>query len=622
VLGAFNGRRCAIACRWDQVAVTFSPRAAITLLAALAVTSSQLARPAIAAQISRAEYEACQARDDAGLKAAVVDIASEAIRNGTKAIDYKALVDEQWRERNLDQIIDNRVDIAVAEITNETSWTERLQSLANNEKAQELATAVAERVYHSDAVKAALTDLASAVAKEVGKSIEFASSDATSALLQCLKAFVGPRYGGAVANVLAGDASTGVVVDPSKGASSVSAGAVLEESTGGLAGATILIVRRQLANLATRVGQRIVGSVLSRLVSVVAGGVGLVLIAKDLWDFRNGVLPIIATEMKSPATKEKVREELAQTLSNQMSDHIKEIATAAAEQVVEVWQTFRRAHALVLQLADQNGEFRKFLDGVDPNSFPRLDEVVAILAASEGQDSILRRLQDGSLNQAVHLMPEKGLEIARDTNSVAAGLAWTALAGNRLDQVVAYELHRRMSPKDLTAASLDRLLALSDRAAILKIAGLPPAAREALFSLNSDDLNVLLRSLSEDELKSLAGYLDGLRPGPRETVLKAIATTPAKMQLLASQNVREGIIASRDQEAAARMMLAPTSGLSPRAVVDNAKLVWEGRVAPVLLWEKHPQAVVAAGLLSLILIAWLARLFRRRQPPRAPAVEG
>jgi hypothetical protein len=215
-------------------------------------------------------------------------------------------------------------------------------------------------------------------------------------------------------------------------------------------------------------------------------------------------------------------------------------------------------------------------------------------------------------------MPEKGLEIARDTNSIAAGLEWTALAGNRLDRVVDYELHRRMSPKDLTAASLDRILALNNRAAIIKIAGLPPAARDALFSLDSNDLNVLLRSLSEDELTSLADYLDGLRPGPRETVLKTIAASPAKMQLLASQSVRDGIIASRDQAAAAAMMLEP-GGLSPRAALQDAKLVWDGRVVPLLLWNKHPQAVVAAGLLSLVIIAWLARLFRRRQTPRAPA---
>ncbi|MFA7307790.1 MAG: hypothetical protein WC026_14075 [Hyphomicrobium sp.] len=601
--------------------MTFSPRTAIALLTCIAVTSSQLSLPAVAAEISRADYEACQARDDAGLKTAVIAIATDAITSGTKTINYGALVDRQWRERNLDQIIDNRVDIAITEITNETSWTDRLKTLADNEKAQQLATAVAERVYRSDAVKTALADLASGVAKEVGKSIEFASSDATNSLLQCLKAFVGPRYGEAVANVLAGDASRSVNVDPNKASGKVSAGSVLNESTGGLAGATILIVRRQLANLAQRVGQRIVGSVLSRVVSVVAGGVGLVLIAKDLWDFRNGVLPIIATEMKAPATKAKVREELATTLATQMNDHIKEIATATAEQVIEVWQTFRRAHALVLQIADQNGDFRAFLDRVDPQSLPRLDEVVSILAASEGQDSILRRLHDGSLNQAVHQMPENGLAIARETNSIATGLAWTALAGKRLDRVVDYELHRRMSPKDLTTGSLARILDLNDRAAIVKIAGVPAAARDALFSLDAGDLNLLLRSLSEDEIESLAGYLDGLRPGPRDAVLKTIAASPAKMQMLASRSIREGIIASNDQEMAARMMLADTSGLSPKAVVDDAGLVFDGRVAPLLLWYKHPQAVVAAGLLSLVVIVWFARLFRRRRAPQAPTAE-
>lgn len=568
---------------------------------------------ALAGPISRADYEACQAKDDNALKAAIVTIATDAITNGTKSIDYKVLVADQWRQRNLDQIIDNRVDIAIGEVMNETSWSERLQSLAYSEKAQQLATTVAERVYRSDAVKTAIEDLASGVAKDVGKTIEFASSDATGPLLDCLKAYVGPRYGGAVANALAGDASKGVIIDPSKGSGGVSAGSVLSESSGGLAGATILIVRRQLANLAERVGQRMVGSVLSRLVSVVAGGVGLVLIAKDLWDFRNGVLPIIATEMKAPATKQKVQDELASALNEQMNDHVKEIAQAAADQVIEVWQSFRRAHDLVLRIADQNGEFRVFLDGVKPDALPRLDEVVSILVASEGETSIIRRLHDGSLNTAVHLMPEKGLEIARDLKSVQAGLDWTALAGDQLPKVVDYELHKRINPKTLTRASLDRILALNDRSAIIKIASVPPDARDMLFTLSSSELNSLLRSLSEDELKALAGYLSGLRPEPRQKVLQAVAAEPAKMQILASQRVRERIIASSDQSAAVEMMLAPPAGLSTKAFAEDATLVWDGRVAPLLLWDKHPQVVSILGFLGLILLFWLGRLFRPRR---------
>ncbi|MBA2125853.1 hypothetical protein DLM45_06385 [Hyphomicrobium methylovorum] len=601
--------------------MTFALRFPITVLSLAALLSSQLPIAAVlAAPISRGDYEACQARDDAGLKAAVTTIVADAITNGTKSIDYRALVAEQWRIRNLDQVIDTRVDIAVAEVTNETSWTERLKSLADTEKSQQLATMVAERVYHSDAVKSAIEDLATGVAKEVGKSIEFASTDATSSLLQCLQAFVGPRYGGAVAGALAGDASKDVKLNPNTGSGDISAGSMLEKSSSGLAGATILIVRRQLANLAQRVGQRILGSILSRLVSVVAGGVGLVLIAKDLWDFRNGVLPIIATEMKAPATKEKVQDELATMLGSQMQEHVKEIASAAADQVVNVWQTFRRAHALVLKIADENGEFRTFLDGLDPQALTRLDEVVSILVASEGEGAIVQRLHDGSLNRAVHLMPADGLEIARDTKSISAALDWTSLAGDRLSKVLGYELHRRMSAKDLTKSSLDRILALNDRATIIKIASLPPTARDALFRLDTNDLNSLLRTLSEDELRSLAGYLDGLKPQPRDRVLKAVAESPAKMQVLASQSVRERIIASQDQTAAADMMLTPAKGFSPRPFFNDAQLVWDGRVEPLLLWDKHPKALAVLGFFALIILLWFARLFRPKRRSGEPAV--
>jgi hypothetical protein len=592
-------------------------RPAVSLLAILALVSVQTL-PAVAAEPgTRAEYEACQAHDAAGLRAAAITIITSAIENGTKTIDYKALVADQWHKNNLDRVIDKQVDLAIQEVSGETSWSDKLQSLANAEKSQQIATMVANRVYRSDAVKTALDALAAGVAKDVGKTVEVASSEATGPLLDCLKIFAGPRYGRAVAQALASDAAKGVAINPHAGSSDISAGAVLSETGGGLAGATILIVRRELATLAERVGARIVGSVLSRLVSVVAGGVGLVLIAKDIWEFRNGVLPIIATEMKSPDTKEKVREELAKTLAEQMNEHVSEIATAAADNVIEVWQTFRRAHALVLRIAEDNAEFRAFLDGVNPEALPRLDEVVSLLVASEGQASILKRLQDGSLNKAVHLMPAQGMEIARETKSVSAALEWTALAGDRLDDVMKFELYRRTSPDSLTRHTLDRILALNDRTAIVTMAGLPPQARDTLFTLDANDLGVVLKSLSEDELKALASYLDGLRPGPRKKVLEAVAADPSKMQVLAAANVRKRIIASSDQSAAAAMMLEPTAHLSPRAFVADAKLVWEGRVAPLLLWDKYPWTLALAGLVALIFLAWISRLFRPRTKTQA-----
>ena len=214
-----------------------------------------------------------------------------------------------------------------------------------------------------------------------------------------MQAFLGRRYGTTVAGVVSTDAGKEYSIDPAKGGAQVTTGQVLVEGSGGIAGTVVLVVRRQLSNMAARIGQRVIGSILSRLVSVVAGGIGLVLIAKDIWDFRHGVLPIVASEMKSKATKDKVREEIAKTIAEHIGDSLKEIADKTAERVVEIWLEFRRAHAKVLELADRNEAFKRFLDTLRPADLPRLDEVVALVLASEGEAGVHRRLDDGTLNR-------------------------------------------------------------------------------------------------------------------------------------------------------------------------------------------------------------------------------
>ena len=298
---------------------------------------------------------------------------------------------------NIDDIIDREVDRAIGEVRDESSWFKLWSTLASREKAQELATTAAERVYRSDAMKTALEQLAPASATRSASVSSLPRQDAAEPALACLKAFVGARYGETASRAVVGDAGKDITLDPSKGAAEMSPGSVLRESSGGIAGTVVLVVRRQLANMATRIGQRIVGSILSRLVSVVAGGIGLVLIAKDIWDFRHGVLPIIASEMKSKETKDKVREELARTFSEQISGHIQEIGAATADRVIEIWRDFRSAHAEALGLAERNEKFKAFLDSLSPSALPRLDEVVALVLAGEGEAGLLHRLDDGTL---------------------------------------------------------------------------------------------------------------------------------------------------------------------------------------------------------------------------------
>lgn len=587
-------------------------RSFISCLVAISLATSHI--PAVADPLSKADYEACQARDETAFRAAIEAISVRALKAGIANVDYRAAVGDAWRRGGLDDIIDKQVDKAVDEVAQETSWAALMQSLANQQKAQALATAVAERVYRSDEVKNALQELALSVGNEVGKQIEFAGQDATEPTLACLKAFVGARYGTTVARAASGDASKEFSVDAGKAAAEISPGAVLKESSGGVAGVAILLMRRQLANMAERVGQRLVGAVLARVVSTVAGGVGVVLIAKDIWDLRHGVLPIIATEMKSKENKDKVQDELARTFSEQISGHVQEIAAATAGRVVDIWRDFRSAHAQALELAERNERFKAFLDSLKPESLPRLDEVVLLVRGAEGEGGLLKRLDDGTLNEAVNSLPGPAMEIARETRSIDTALKWNALAGTQLPKVVELSLYRRTAPDTLTKATLDRMLGLDDRLAIERLAGIDPGARDTLFELDDTDLKSLAHSLTEAELATLSRYLTGLAKEPRERVLRAVAANPALMQSLASERVRVAVVASADQSAAVGMMLRMNVGLDPAAIMEDVRLVTDGRVSPILIWEKHPIAVFAGLVLVLLALLMLRRLFfpRRR----------
>jgi hypothetical protein len=593
-------------------------RRSISCLLTIAIAVGQVG-PSAAQSLTKTDYEACQARDEATFRTAIQGISVRALKSGVSSVDYRATVADEWRRIGMDDIIDKRVDLAVEEVRQETSWGNLLQSLASQQKSQELATAVAERVYRSDAIKTALEELAVGVGRQIGKQMEFASQDATEPALACLKAFVGARYGETAARAVLGDAGKSVAVDPSKGAAEMSSGAVLRESSSGIAGAAVLLMRRQLSNMAARVGQRVVGSVLARLVSVVAGGIGLVLIAKDIWDLRNGVLPIIATEMKSTDNKNKVQEELAKTFSEQISSHVEEIGTATADRIIEIWRDFRSAHAQALSLAERTPRFKSFLDALNPETLPRLDEVVALTLAAEGEAGLLKRLDDGTLNTAVNTLPAPAMDIARETRSIDAGLKWWALAGTDLPRIVELSLYRRTTPDQLSRPTLQRLLALNDQLATVRLASIDRGARDTLFELNDSDLKNLARSLTEQELSSLALYLTGLQAAPREQVLRAVAANPAAIYSLSSDRIRKAIVASADQSAAVAMMLRSGGNFDPKVISADLVLAVEGRVSPILIWEKHPAVVIGVLLLGLIVLLLLRRLLFARPQRRAAA---
>ena len=557
----------------------------------------------------------CQVADEEAFRNAIDSLTLAAIAKGLDGVDFQALVNVSWRETGADLALDQRVTKSVTEIQEETSWSTLLQSLASQEAAQALATSVAERTYRSEEMNKAIEAVATDVSKQISGRIELATLDAAAPAVACVRAFLGPRYGSSVSMLVADDTGKAFQQTASAGSAAVSNTDLAIQSKGLIAGAVILVTRKALANLAKRIGQRVVGAVLGKIVSVVAGGIGLILIAKDIWEMRSGILPIIEAEMRSDDTKAKVKAEIALAISEQLQTHLKDISSGTAERILQVWHEFKAAHAKVLELAEKLPAFKTFLDTVAVAQLPRVDRVVALVLSSEGEAGVAKRLTDGTLDEAAKRMPDPVLDIASDTRSLDEAIGWQQLAGLQVGKVAANELHRIAKPKDFTVESLKQLLSLDDKFAVTRIGALPRDLREAVGGMTPERQRSLSRSLGTDEFNLFAGYVQGLKRNAAVRLISAVADDPARMKQFSQSTLQQAILNSRDQEAAVGLMLREGSLFNVVNLQQDFDLVSSGDVSPLLMWYKHTAAVSTglggAGLLLLMLF----RLFggRRRR---------
>jgi hypothetical protein len=61
-------------------------------------------------------------------------------------------------------------------------------------------------------------------------------------------------------------------------------------------------------------------------------------------------------------------------------------------------------------------------------------------------------------------------------------------------------------------------------------------------------------------------------------------------------------------------MLKSDAVPDPWAVAAHTQLVLDGKVSPILLWEKHNVFVIAATVLSLVLLMTIKRMIFGRRP--------
>ena len=310
----------------------------------------------------------------------------------------------------------------------------------------------AERVYRSDAMKKALEGVASGIGKEIGKRIELATVDTAGPATQCVQAFLGPRYGATIAAIVATGTGRECGVDPSQGGARVSTGQVLVEGTDSARWSRRAAGAQAAINMASaRIGQRVVGSILGRLVSVVAGGVGLIPIAKDIWDFRHGVLPIIAHG-------DEVKDTRTRCAMSWPSPSASRSATAsrrsATRPPIAWWRSGSSSAALTPRWwswPTAKWPSSSFLDTVKPDDLAKLDEGGSAGAGRARGDAA----SPGAWTTARCIVPSADCRPAPSRSPArrnrwrrpCSGRPWPATAWSK---VVEFEIYRQARPDAFT----------------------------------------------------------------------------------------------------------------------------------------------------------------------------
>jgi len=555
----------------------------------------------------------CRQLDDDNVRAAIRSITEQRLKAELSGLNYAALVQQQWRTTDMDRRIDEQIDNAIGEVRADTDWFERAYSTISREQAEKFAVSVAEKTYNSEAFRNAMSDLTTAIGEDIGGRLEQAAAQASGPAVSCMRLALEARYGGAVAQSFVQQTEDTLNVAAQSGTPAITTGDLVFQGSEAIGGLLLIMTRRMIARMVAQMGRRLAGAIATRIVSSFTGVIGLALIVKDLIDAGEGVFPLIEERMKSDESKQLIKTEIAESISGFVNENIETISQETAANMFAMWQAFQDRYDLLLSLADKNTAFRDFLRQRKARELARLGELVELVVNQESEPAVFRRLEDGSLKTALETLSLDGIEIARQTRSLSTAIEWSKLAGDRIGEVLKYNVYSRIRPEQISRAELRRLLAVDDTTAVYRLAALPSAARERLLALPPAKVRSLATRLDEEELAALARYETELPDKSARGLLDSVSENPARMEKLARRGLQDAVLASADEDAAIDMLLNPGGTFSLFGMVNNFGKVRAGQVEPRVFVEAYTWTLATAALALLIFIILVARLIRGRR---------
>jgi hypothetical protein len=564
-------------------------------------------------------FQECDTLDQSALRDELNKLAQRSMDEA--AIDLDAIVERRWHELNINAVIDGEIDKAVVRVKRGEEYLDRLLSGWSPDKANELATKVADQAFDAPAFRSAIDELSNAIAADAVAAIETASSRSASSALACMQAFIGNHYAASMVTLFESQLEQQFAeID----LSTVKPGATLTEMhSKALAGLGVIIGSQIARRLAIRLTQRIAGRIVGRVVGRAAASlipvagwvVGAGLIAWDLVEGADGALPQIQESFKSAEVKTDIKNEIIAVASSELAQELPKAAREVADNIFDTWIEFKKQYQNVLLLAAANPGFKAILEDVSSAELYKLSQLVALSLSTVGDQGLKAALNDGSFRR-IFDMPAGALDILAATRSMTQVIAWSELAGPLLDKVAELEIYKLRTPEQLDKTALTAITALDDKAVVADLLVLDDEHIGALLSLPASHLQQLSEHFDAAQLQALGDYMLAMNAGPaRNQLIGELLKRPQLITQLENPGLQKEIVAS-DNPAAIIDFVNTGAGL--RNVFGDGLSLLEGTISLNLFWYKYGSVrnvVIVAIILALLLLYGMLRYRRQRPTP-------
>lgn len=537
------------------------------------------------------QYIECESIDEKSLRSELNKLCQYTFINESNKINIAKLVDGKWNAIGIDNVINSEVDSAIKKVKDDQGILNSFLSGWSEDKAKALADKVSTIAFSSEALKQSLDQLALEVSNSLSQEIEVASAESASTALLCIQQFIGKKYSSAIVSAfnheLKHDLKKLNLKDQEINSSFIKIHKL------GIGGLGLIIGQKIAKRMGTVISKRISQGLMKRIGGRFIPVVGWTMLIYDITSNIDGALPTIQKSLKSQEIKDKIKDDITKQISFQLRQEYPQIAREISNNIYSIWLDFKAKFKVVLDLSQENDNFKIILNNAQKDDFLKISNLVNISISSIGKEKLVDSLNDGSFERVFNLPSESAWQILITSKSMKKVIEWADLSGNRIDDIVKFEIYKHKNPEDFNKDSIDKLLELNDKGAIAKIILLDKPSIDSLLKYSTDSIVNMVNKLSIEDLKSLINYLDQFDQKTTNTIIAYIIQNPLLLSKLNNQETREFVIRSENKNKTLSYLFSPDN-----VIRDIFKIPFDKDISIDLLFYKYN----AKKLYSIIFI--------------------